>query len=558
MTVTDPPSDALPTAAQPGPSPSAPPLRLDAVNRALEVDQIDRAVTLADEALRAGVEHPLFLNLVAFELERRGRFGDAGALLQRALELSPDDVLILTALGRVYSQLGRGPDALVFFERALAINPGHAPALHERGLARALQDDLDGARIDHQRAAALDPHYPGPLAALADLALHQGDRDAARDLASRALALDPAEPAAALVMAHLATLDGDHAGAAARVEGLMNGPLAPLHRATAEQLRGEALERLGRHAEGFAAIQRASAIRRGVYRPIYERPEVETGVALCQRLHDYFQAADPALWTAAPGPDLDNASGLVFLVGFVRSGTTLLEQVLASHPAVTALEEQATLRGITPEWFADNTGLDRLARIDEARAAALRADYWRRVRSFGVDPKDKVFVDKAPLSTIWLPMVAKLFPSAKVLLAIRDPRDVVISAFRHRFVVNGLTWAFTDLEDTARLYSGVMDLAALYQETCALSVYRHRHEDLVDDFDAEVGRICEFIGLPWTDSLRDFAETAKRRDVRTPSADQVRRGLFREGLGRWRRYGRAVDPILPILEPWVKRYGYEA
>lgn len=506
--------------------------------------------------MQAGVEHPLFLNLVAFELERRGRIDAATTLLRRALDIAPDDVLILTALGRVFSQLGRGPEAAALFDRAIALHPEHAPAYHERGLARSLAGGDALAKADHEHAMALDPNHPGPPGALADHALRAKDYGLARDLAARSLSLDPAEPAAGLAMAQLALIDGDPQAAIDRIQGLLGGPLAPLHRASAEQLLGEALEAVDRPVESMDAVVRGNRILRQVYGPIYERSDVETGLELCRRLEPVFRAADPADWAPAPGMDMEPVKGHVFLVGFVRSGTTLLEQVLASHPDVVALEEQATLRALTPEFFNTDAGLERLTRLDEAEANTLRADYWSRVRSFGVEPEGKVFVDKAPLSTLWLPLVAKLFPKAKVLLAIRDPRDVVISAFRHRFFIHALAWPFTDLVETAEFYAGVMTLVDLYRERLPLDLYQHRHEDLVEDFDAEVGRICDFLGLEWTDSLRDFAETAKRRDVRTPSADQVRRGLYREGMQRWRRYGAAVDPILPILKPWVERFGY--
>ncbi len=153
-------------------------------------------------------------------------------------------------------------------------------------------------------------------------------------------------------------------------------------------------------------------------------------------------------------------------------------------------------------------------------------------------------------------MVAKLFPEAKILIARRDPRDVVISSFRHRFIFNVLTSALTNLASAADFYDALMTLTERYRTELPLATHAHRHEDLVADFDDVVRDICRFIGLDWTEAMRDFAETARRRDIRTPSADQVRRGLSNEGLGRWRRYGAAIDPVLPRLAPWIARFGY--
>ena len=533
-----------------------PQARFDAVVQALGADRTEQAIALSREALDAGIGHPLFLNLVAFALEREGRLEEAAAHLKHALVMEPGDVLILTALGRTQSQQGRDAEALESFDTALAILPEHAPALNGRGLALRALGRIEESRSAHQRAADLAPDYSDPLGALADLALRDKEYDAARAFAERALVLEPQQSAAVLVMASLENQHGENDKSMARLDALLKTDLSPLHRSAAEQLKAEALDK-DRPVEAFAGYTRANRLVRSVYAPLYESREAETAVPLCARLHAAFENASPSDWTAAPGGGaMDEASGHVFLVGFVRSGTTLLEQVLASHPDVVALEEQATLRAITGPFFESPEGLERLRTLGEAEAAALRAEYWARVKSFGIAPAGKVFVDKAPLSSLWMPMIAKLFPDAKVLLAIRDPRDVVISSFRHRFLINALTWPFTDLEDTARFYSGLMSLTALYRTLLPVSVYQHRHEDLIAEFDAEVGRICDFLGIGWADAMRDFAETAKRRDVRTPSAEQVRRGLNSDGVGRWRRYGEGVEPMLPILKPWVEAYGY--
>jgi hypothetical protein len=316
------------------------------------------------------------------------------------------------------------------------------------------------------------------------------------------------------------------------------------------------LEKLGRFDEAFQSYELANKVLWRVHGLGLEITQVETAAPMCRRLNRYFSAAPAGDWGPAPGAAKSPAASHVFLVGFVRSGTTLLEQVLASHPDVVALEEKPTLRALTAEYFSDDAGLDRLATLTEAEAEPLRKAYWDSILAHGVDPAGRVFVDKAPLSSIWQPLISRLFPDAKILFAVRDPRDVAISCFRHAFLVNAMTGAFSDLKETAEFYSEVMALSEVYAKLLPLPVLWHRHEDLIDDFEGQVRSICDFVGMPWDPAMLDFVATANRRDIRTPSAGQVRQGLNRSGMAQWKRYEAQLAPVLPILAPWIERFGY--
>ena len=264
----------------------------------------------------------------------------------------------------------------------------------------------------------------------------------------------------------------------------------------------------------------------------------------------------PNGWARAPKdpPRIrDGATGHVFLVGFPRSGTTLLENILASHPGVAALDERDTLGEAAREFLASDEGRDRLAALTPAEIEKHRAIYWQRVRGFGADVTGRVFLDKYPLSSIKLPLVAKLFPDARILFAIRDPRDVLFSCFRRSFSLNTSMFELLDLERGARFYAAVMDLAAVYRDKLDLAWHPLRYESLVADFEGEMRGVCDFIGVAWNEQMRDFAERPKSRTIKTPSSTQVVRGLYREGAGQWRNYESELAPALPILAPWIGR-----
>jgi tetratricopeptide (TPR) repeat protein len=466
---------------------------------------------------------------------------------------------------RANHQLKRGDAAaaLAICCRILERDIGYAPAYHAAGTALELMGNETAAMASHQHAAQIDPAYAAPLAAMALLAVQQRNVPAARALADRALALDARQPVAALALARLAVQDA-RPGEAVALLGAQAGPAGlegpPSQAAMAWRVLGDALDALRRPDQAFDAYAASAAIFRAQFAASCAGPLPLAGVDLCHRLADGYRDAGPDLWTPAPaGADASGgAAGHVFVVGFPRSGTTLLEQVLASHPDVVALEEQATLTPAIDAYLDPPDRLDDMARMDEAAADRWRRDYWERVRRFGVDPTGKVFVDKQPFYTLWLPLIGKLFPDARIVVARRDPRDVVLSCFRRPFRMTPVTYELMDLERSAHLYAGAMDILETFLERSPNPRFIYRHEDLVADFDAVSNQLCAFLGLTWSERLRDFAATARTRHIRTPSALQVVRGLNRDGIGAWRPYAGALRPIMATLQPWVDAYGYPA
>ncbi len=145
-----------------------------------------------------------------------------------------------------------------------------------------------------------------------------------------------------------------------------------------------------------------------------------------------------------------------------------------------------------------------------------------------------------------------------MLFARRDPRDVVLSCFRRRFGMNPSMYQLTTLEGAAAYYAAAMRLVEIYRQRLPLDLHVVRYEDLVEDFDGTAGAACAFLGLEWSDGMRDFAGKARARGIATPSAAQVVRGLNREGQGAWRRYRDQMSSVLPLLQPWVEAFGYPA
>ena len=220
-----------------------------------------------------------------------------------------------------------------------------------------------------------------------------------------------------------------------------------------------------------------------------------------------------------------------------------------------SLEEHELLTEGVLRFMREPLDLEPLARADESELRELRSAYWERVRRGGVDVTGKVFVDKHPLNTLKLPLIARLFPHARILFVCRDPRDVVLSCFRRRFQMNPAMYQMLTLAGAAELYDAVMDFAERARPVLALDWHEVRHESLVADFTGQTRAICEFLGLEWTPEMGAFATRVQGRERATPSIAQLTRGLDRSGVGHWRHYREALAPLQSTLARWVARFG---
>jgi len=482
-----------------------------------------------------------------------GDHAAAADLFERALALNPHEVEAMVALAGLHRTAGRLRDAALRCDQAIALAPGHADAWLERAYVMAAGGVMDEARRCYGEVVSRAPGHGAAHAGLAGLAARDGDGEAGRRHARAALAADPGNPAALAALAAIELEAGEPATARDLVEPALAGMADPSpERMELLHALGDACNRLCDTAAAFAAYARAkqdfAVIHAATFagRPLHRAfiNDVAAGMA----------AMDTAHWDA-PYPTA-GACPHIFVLGYPRSGNTLLENVLASLPGTAAIEEMPTLRETEIAFLADPAGLTRFAALDEASLEPYRSAYWQRVgAALGRNPAGSALVDMDPLKSIRLPLITRLFPAARVLLVRRDPRDVVWSCFRTSFALSNAAMDFTTLDGAARHYDALMQLTEAVLTKFPLAVHEVHYHRMVQDFDAATREICDFAGLPWSEDLHRFDRTAKARGVSTASARQVRRGLF-DGTRQWEAYTAYLEPVMPILTPWIERLGY--
>jgi tetratricopeptide (TPR) repeat protein len=532
------------------------------VRGAMASSDMSRAVLLACRALDDGLTDPLLFYLRAQFLIQQGKQDEAVRDLTQAAMLAPADARMRIACGADLIRLKRNSDAIDMLKEAVRLEPSLAPGHFNLGWAHEHAGELAPAAACYEKAVALDSRYASALARLAGVALRLGDLQTARDYANRALAIDPNEYHALSTEVDVALAQNEQDRAEACVQRLLAlQHLPPDDHAGALRLLGDLRHAQGHFADAFEAYASANAETEEFFKPQFGQSGKESFTNYIAWLTAYFVRASGEQWRAC-ADDIGNSVSLVkghaFIAGFPRSGTTLLENILAAHPQVTALGEKATMADALRDLLSNEAGRDRLAELTPVEVGKAQQLYWRRVGEFGAVPDGKVFVDENPLNTPWLPLVAKLFPHARVIFTLRDPRDVVFSCFRRYFEMNLAMYEFVSLERAARFYAATMQLAAIYREKLGLAWIDVRHESLVQNFEEEMTRVCGFLGLPYDRAMREFAKRARTRSITTASAAQIVRGLNDAGVGQWRNYASALAPILPILAPWVEKFGYPA
>ena len=511
------------------------------------------AAAEAEARIARGERDPHLFNLVAWNRADQGDPVGASALLDEVLARDPGEPETLTSKAALLRRQGRLRDAVLHCDAAIRSAPDYPEAWLERGFVLAAGGSMAAAGDCYRRVLELAPGNAAAHAGLAGLAARDGELAKGRAHAEAALAAEPGNVIAATA---LATIDLE-SGEPARARNLLVPLVAAMSmpsgdRSVALGLLGDVYERLGepdmaydsyaRSKQDFATIHDAQFAGRSSHRAFVEA--ILSGLVAT--------GSSPDMGAAKPESP---AVRHIFLLGYPRSGTTLVENVLASHPAVVALEERPTLGAADRAFLAEPAGLAHFAALTEAELVPYRDDYWAKVAAAGLSVAGKCFVDMDPLKATRLPLIARLFPAARIAIMRRDPRDVVWSCFRTNFALTNVAMDFTTLIGAARHYDAMMRLTELARERLPLAFCEVRYEDVVSDFDATTRSLCDFAGVSWDPSLRRFDRTAKARGVGTASAGQVRKGLY-DGRRQWEPFARWLEPVMPILAPWIDKFGY--
>ncbi len=476
---------------------------------------------------------------------------------RKARALASNRPEIAFNLGVALERSGRLAEAEAEYRAAIGLAPDFFPAIANLGSVALAGGQFREAEALLRKACQLNPEAQEPLANLAYVLFRVG-RDGDADAALEALiAIAPAHPVRVLLEGRKRRRDGDGAAAAELFRRATAADLPPRFVAEAWFELGQLLDaekEFGQALESFEAMN-------GIFLSLARTAGIDSQ-AVPHRIDTYrnwwVQPAE-TLRSAPPG---DGAPSLppVFFVGFPRSGTTLMEQIMGAHPTVATTNEESPLDA-TLEHAEHLTGTalpQCLEMLTEQQRRELQARFFDIAREVTAsDLEGRLLVDKLPLNIFKIGTVPWIFPDARVVTAIRDPRDACLSCYTQRFALNEGMVHFLTLESTVRFYAKVMGFWLEHRDTLAVPWIEYRYEDLVVEFQTTATRVLEFMGLSWDENVRRYSEAAQKREIRTPSYEAVTREIDSRAVSRWRNYADQLAPYLDTLEPFVEAFGYE-
>ena len=454
-------------------------------------------------------------------------FDMADQAFQRSIELSRHDAPMLVLIGQQYHRLRRLRKARECFEQAVAVAPKSVHARLSLAVWYEREHKLEEA-IECVEACLAEHPHDAQARCVSALLLHRKGRNAEAEAVLRAVA-----------------------------NGNNNDPNV---RYSSRQLLGVVLDALGQHAEALRWLREAKDVQRRTVNAAKMEQDYDRSDRWRRKLLAALTPETIRQWRKEAGAEAP--ARLALLGGHPRSGTTLLERILGAHPEIMAFDEseafaQEVWDPLAPLKAVQGLALESLSRMPLARRGEMRRRYFKSLlRETDTGDGGKLLLDKNPSLTAALHLWTRILPEAKIIIALRDPRDVIISCYFQNLILTPANANFLTLERAAKHYADLMDVWLRMRELGGLDWIETRYESVVENLESEGRRVTEFLGLSWHADQAKHHELSRQKFLFAPTYNDVTKPVHRRSVGRWERYSEALAPIQPLLEPYCRAFGY--
>ena len=551
------------------------------------IKQLKSALLEYEIALKAQPQNPTYLNNKANVLRDMGFLKDAAKTYKLALKFNPLNGRYWCNLAKVYNDDLNHHEAEAAAREALKLDPQNVEALNNLGLALEGQSQSLEALKVYQDILRIDPKNAMVHNNLGQVLYGLSRIEAAISHTKQAILLNPnskesyynlceiydktnqiakfedtlkrlpniiyKNDSIQLKKGQLEFRMKKYKECIKTLNGIVLKRLPTSKIIILHELLGKCLDHVGRYNEAMLnfSLMNASGMKVAIKANIDTKSYQKNIDRLTQ---DFKNQTNPRLNKLDIGSEISPA----FIIGFPRSGTTLLDTILRSHPSIQVVEELPLIDTVV-STLKKPINPNFLSKLSTYELTKLRHLYETELSKV-IPPltRDKVVIDKFPLNIIHVPLIKAIFPNSKFILVVRHPCDCIFSCFMQNFELNEAMVNFLSLESTVSTYLSVMNLWSLYSQQLAINVELVKYENLISEFKETSTRVLKFLDLEWNDKLFKYYETGRNRNkIMTPSYSQVTETLYKHANGRWKNYSTSFEGTIESLRPWIMRFSYE-
>lgn len=555
----------------------------------LEIGRLDEAEASCLKAIKLKPNFAAAHNNLGVTLKGLGRLEEAERSCSQAIALDPSFTDTYNTLGTILYELGRLSEAEVCYKQAIALKPEYVEAYSNLGAALHGLGRLSEAEASYKTAISLRSDFSEAHTNLGATLLEFGRLSEAETCFRRAIAAQPNYLAAYLNLCEL--LEKSNRGD--ELLSFIRSELVSTFRNKSDILYYEALVEFRKEK-----YQTASAIMRKIKIEEIEKKRKPAVMKLigdicdCEKSYDTafkaytaknqyikesleYRKQEPDRFLAQQKEKVSQLEYLrekftyeprvtpkwiqpVFLIGFPRSGTTLLDTILRTHSNIDVLEELSMVDRVSAS-LGDMQSVSRIEAMDVKDIEIASGFYFKELGKHMRLGEKRVLVDKLPLNILQLPLISQIFPNAKYIVSLRHPLDCVLSNWIQDFKLNPAMSNMVDLDRVVEFYDIAMCILKLSEERYLLNTYRIRYEDLVSDFVGNISGLLGFLDLDWEEELKSYQKTALARSrINTPSSSQVIKPLYQTSAYRWTNYEAYLGQYRLRLARWIQEYGYHS
>ena len=516
--------------------------------------RLKQALSESSQMLEKFPNSVILFNIVGASNAGLREFDAAIESYKKALEIKPDYAEVYYNMGIALKDKGDPEAAIDSYKQALKIKPDYAEAYNNMGIALTDKDDPVAAIDSYKQALKIKPDYADAYINTCEAYEKSNKLAELSEVISRAKTALKEFPDDLLLYEALYYFRSNNYEHSEKLISLVNiDQLDLMRRPKFLQLKAKLNHYQKNYKSAFNSF--AEMNHAVINSSDYKGKEAQVFFdELLHRVQQLKNIVETPYSQSLAEPSIDTPT---FLIGFPRSGTTLLDTILRTHSKINVIEEKAMLLKAQLH-FGNKLSIVDIENLTNGELANAKEIYFKELEKFVSTKSDGCIIDKLPLNIVDAPIIHKLFPTAKFILSLRHPLDSILSCWMQLFRLNPAMSNMVELDRIVDFYGEAMTVLELSEKRYSLNIHRIRYEDLVLDMKLEVSNLLKFLELGWENELEDYQKTAlKRGIISTPSYSQVIEPIYKTASYRWEKYRKPLEKYFVKIEKWTTKFGYE-